>query len=82
MEEQLVYTTPPVQYEKFKTKGFATPSGKVEFFSEKFQRAGYDPIPRFKEREVDPFIREKFPLDGTSRKPGTYSHTKHRNIQR
>lgn len=79
-EKQIVYTTPPVQYEKFKTKGFGTPSGKVEFFSEKFQKAGYDPIPTFKERKVDPRIRERFPLDGTGRKVGTYSHTKYRNI--
>jgi len=80
VEKQIVYTTPPVQYEKFKTKGFGTPSGKAEFFSEKFQKAGYDPMPTFRERKVDPLIREKFPLDGTSRKPGTYSHTKYRNI--
>ena len=79
-EKQIVYTTPPVQYEKFKTKGFGTPSGKVEFFSEKYQKAGYDLMPTFRERKEDPVIREKFPLDGTSRKPGTYSHTKYRNI--
>ena len=79
-ERQIVYTTPPVQYEKFKTNGFKTPSGKVEFFSERFQKAGYHPMPTFRGRDVDPGIREKFPLDGTSRKPGIYSHTKQRNI--
>ena len=79
-EKQIVYTTPPVQYEKFKTEGFGTPSGKVEFFSERFENAGYDPMPTFREREINPAMREKFPLDGTSRKPGIYSHTKYRNI--
>jgi len=79
-EKQIVYTTPPVQYEKFKTEGFGTPSGKVEFFSERFEKAGYDPLPCFRGREISPAVREKFPLDGTSRKPGVYSHTKYRNI--
>jgi anaerobic selenocysteine-containing dehydrogenase len=77
---QIVYTTPPIQYEKFKAKGFGTPSGKVEFFSEKFKKLGYDPIPTFRERKEDPVLKEKFPLKGTSRKPGTYTHSKYRNI--
>ncbi|MEI9479390.1 MAG: molybdopterin-dependent oxidoreductase [Deltaproteobacteria bacterium] len=79
-EKQVVYTTPPVQYEKFRTKKLATPSGKVELFSKKFEKAGYDAIPLFKERKQDRAVTDKFPLNGTSRKPGIYSHTKHRNI--
>ena len=79
-EQEIVYTTAPVAYEKFKTKKLLTPSGKVEFFSEKFQKAGYDPMPTFREIEEDKVIKQKFPLSGTSRKPGIYSHTKHRNI--
>jgi anaerobic selenocysteine-containing dehydrogenase len=79
-EQEIVYTTPPVAYEKFKTKKLLTPSGKVEFFSEKFRKAGYDPIPTFREIEEDKVIKQKFPLSGTSRKPGIYSHTKQRNI--
>lgn len=79
-EKGIVYTTPPVEYEKFKTKKLLTPSGKVEFFSERFQKAGYDPMPTYIERKEEMVIREKFPLNGTSRKPGIYSHTKHRNI--
>ena len=39
-EKQVVYTTSPVQYEKFRTKKLATPSGRVELFSEKFEKAG------------------------------------------
>jgi len=79
-EQEIVYTTPPVAYEKFKTKDLLTPSGKVEFFSEGFRKAGYDPMPTFREREEEKMIRQKFPLYGTSRKPGIYSHTKQRNI--
>jgi anaerobic selenocysteine-containing dehydrogenase len=79
-EKEIVYTTPPVEYEKFKTQKLLTPSGKVEFFSERFRKAGYDPMPTYIERKEERVIREKFPLNGTSRKPGIYSHTKHRNI--
>jgi anaerobic selenocysteine-containing dehydrogenase len=79
-EQEIVYTTPPVAYEKFKTKKLLTPSGKVEFFSERFQKTGYHSMPTFREREEKKTVREKFPLCGTSRKPGIYSHTKHRNI--
>jgi anaerobic selenocysteine-containing dehydrogenase len=79
-EKQIVYTTPPVRYEKFKTQKLGTPSGKVEFFSERFQKAGYDPMPTFRERKDDPGLKGRFPLDGTCRKPGIYTHTQFRNI--
>jgi len=79
-EQEIVYTTPPVTYEKFKTKEFLTPSGKVEFISERFRKAGYDPMPTFREEKEEKINRQKFPLQGTSRKPGIYSHTKQRNI--
>ena len=79
-EKQIVYTTPPVEYEKFRTKRFATPSGKVQLFSEKFEKEGYDLLPTFKERREEKSVKEQFPLYGTSRKPGLYSHTKQRNI--
>jgi anaerobic selenocysteine-containing dehydrogenase len=32
-------------YEKHRTDGFPTPSGKVELFSERLEAAGYDPVP-------------------------------------
>jgi len=79
-ENQIVYTTVPVEYEKFRTKKLLTPSGKVEFFSERYQEAGYDPIPTFVEKKEERATREKFPLNGTSRKPGIYNHTKFRNV--
>jgi anaerobic selenocysteine-containing dehydrogenase len=34
-----------LRYEKHKTSGFATPSGKVELFSERLRRNGQPPIP-------------------------------------
>jgi anaerobic selenocysteine-containing dehydrogenase len=35
----------PLAFEKFRTQGFATPSGKVEFFSERLDRAGHLAVP-------------------------------------
>jgi len=35
----------PLAFEKYRTQGFATPSGKVEFFSERLDKAGHLPVP-------------------------------------
>ncbi len=35
-------------------KLFKTPSGKIEFASERFARNGYDPLPRYEPPEVEP----------------------------
>lgn len=34
-----------LQFEKHRSKGFATPSGKVEFYSKRLQDAGHPPVP-------------------------------------
>ena len=36
-EEQIVYATPALQYRKYVSTGFKTPSGKVEFYSQRFE---------------------------------------------
>jgi anaerobic selenocysteine-containing dehydrogenase len=57
-------TMPP--YGKYKKKGFATPSGKMEFSSTVLMEAGLDPLPRFQEPKLSPQstpeVAEKFPL--------------------
>jgi anaerobic selenocysteine-containing dehydrogenase len=35
----------PLEFEKYRTHGFATPSGKVEFFSPRLHQAGHLPLP-------------------------------------
>ncbi len=35
----------PLEFEKHKTDGFATPSGKIEFYSERLAQAGHPPVP-------------------------------------
>jgi anaerobic selenocysteine-containing dehydrogenase len=35
------------KYEKYKTRRFGTPSGKVEFYSKRLRKHGYSPVPYF-----------------------------------
>lgn len=53
-------------YEKYKTAGFATPSGKMEFTSTILEEAGLDPLPRFREPGLGPYsapeTAKDFPL--------------------
>lgn len=35
----------PVAFKKYRTRGFDTPSGKVEFFSKRMKDAGHPPVP-------------------------------------
>jgi anaerobic selenocysteine-containing dehydrogenase len=77
-EEHLIYVTPPVRYRKYREKGFATPSGRVEFVSKKYQEVGYSPLPLHKEPGETP--NSDYPLLGTTRRPGAYVHTQFRNL--
>ena len=43
-----LYAPEPV-YMKYREKGFATPSGKVELYSKLLDEAGHDPLPAFRE---------------------------------
>jgi anaerobic selenocysteine-containing dehydrogenase len=85
-EEQIVYATPPVQYRKYVSRGFNTPSRKVEFYSKLFEAKGYSPIPSY----ADPtgeipsqrIVSERsFSLLGTSRRPSSFVHTKLKNLK-
>ncbi len=85
-KEQIVYATPPIQYEKHKEKGFDTPSGKFEFYSESFKECGYSPIPSYTEpgggstgEKVT--AKKKFSLLGSSYRPAQFVHTKLKNIE-
>jgi anaerobic selenocysteine-containing dehydrogenase len=57
---------PEREYSKFKERGFATSSGKVELYSSVLEELGYPPLPQYvgpTENEVDhPELAEKFPL--------------------
>jgi anaerobic selenocysteine-containing dehydrogenase len=85
-QQPVIYTTPPVQHKKYLKNGFNTPSGKVEIYSQKLRDHGYPPLPQYKDLDAgfadQPALLEKYPLIGTSRKPGGYVHTRFRNIPR
>lgn len=53
-------------WKKYETEGFATPSGKVELYSEKLARKGFDPLPSYHEPMQSPVstpkLANKYPL--------------------
>ena len=64
--------------------GFATPSRKVEVFSEPLQAAGQAPLPDYVEPAIGPLSRTDlaadFPLVLTSAKSLHYCHSQHRGL--
>lgn len=82
-QKSAVYVTPPAEYRKYLRDGFRTPSGKVEFYSEKAKSHGYEPLPVHREPPESlvskPHLATKYPLVGTTRRSGAYVHTRFRN---
>ncbi len=65
-------------------RGFATPSRKVELYSQTFLDHGYAPLPDFQEPQIGPTARpdlaSRFPLILTSAKPTLFCQTQHRAL--
>jgi anaerobic selenocysteine-containing dehydrogenase len=63
------------------SSGFATPSRKVEFFSQTFLDHGYSPLPDFEEPQIGPVTRPelaaRFPLILTGAKSPLFCQTQH-----
>jgi anaerobic selenocysteine-containing dehydrogenase len=61
--------------------GFATPSRKVEFYSQTFHDHGYAPLPDFEEPQIGPVARpdltSRFPLILTGAKSPLFCQTQH-----
>jgi anaerobic selenocysteine-containing dehydrogenase len=72
------------QYRKYQTNGFATPSRRVELYSQTFLDHGYAPLPDFEEPEIGPFARPdlaaRYPLILTCAKPAVFCQTQHRAL--
>lgn len=64
--------------------GFATPSKRVEFYSETLLAHGYDPVPGFVEPSMGPVSRpefaDAFPLVLTDTKSNHYIHSQYRHV--
>ncbi len=65
-------------------RGFGTPSGLVELYSEAFTDAGQAPLPEFQEPAISPRSRPdlaaEFPLVLTCAKPLRFCESQHRNV--
>jgi anaerobic selenocysteine-containing dehydrogenase len=66
--------------------GFATPTRKVEVYSEQLLQRGQAPLPDFIEPALGPYssggVAERFPLVLTCAKTATFCHSQHRNLPR
>lgn len=70
---------------KYEAEGFGTPSGKVEIYSAKLERHGYDPLPVYRERPETsspaPGIVARYPLVlTTGARTLGYLHSRFRNV--
>lgn len=74
-----------VKYQKYKEKGFSTPTGKFELYSTQLEKWGYDPLPRFREAPESPVstpeVYNDYPyiLITGRRLPGFF-HTENRQV--
>jgi anaerobic selenocysteine-containing dehydrogenase len=73
-----------INYRKYATGGFNTPSGKVELYSEQLKEMGIDPLPTYEEPQNTPLsasdLLKEYPLVLTDYKNPFYYHASHRNI--
>jgi len=64
------------RFKKYKKDGFKTPSGKVELYSERMEKFGYDPLPTYYECGDSavslPHLSERYPLYLTTRRVQNY----------
>jgi anaerobic selenocysteine-containing dehydrogenase len=75
----------PDMYKKYEANGFMTPSKKVEIYSERLEKLGYDPLPVYNEPAESPVSRpdlaKNYPLVLiTGSKLEMYTHSMMRNI--
>lgn len=72
-------------YQKYKERGFSTPTGKVELYSTVLEKWGYDPLPKYTEIPESPVSKpellDRFPyiLNAGLRTP-TFFHSANRMI--
>lgn len=56
----------PMQYRKYETSGFKTPTGKIELYATQLERLGYAPLPSYQEVPESPLstpdVASQYPL--------------------
>jgi len=73
------------EYRKYEKEGFKTSSGKVEIYSEKLKKLGYDPLPVYNEPDESPAskpdLAKEYPLIlTTGARVLEYVHSRFRSI--
>ncbi|MFC1910503.1 molybdopterin-dependent oxidoreductase [Chloroflexota bacterium] len=72
------------KYRFYEDKGFDTPSGKVELFSERLEKWGFDPLPIYHEPPETPYsapeMAGEYPLIFTNWKSTLYQHSQGKQI--
>jgi len=72
------------EYRQYEREGFATPSKKVELFSQRLEQWGFDPLPRYHELPETPYsepkVGDEFPFVLVSKKRDCYRHSGGRQI--
>jgi anaerobic selenocysteine-containing dehydrogenase len=74
-------------YDEYKKRGFPTPSGKVELYSEELEKMGYDPLPTYQEPRESPIstpeLATEYPLVlTTGAREKEYWHSQQRNLSK
>jgi anaerobic selenocysteine-containing dehydrogenase len=83
--KKMEYIRGELKYEKYKEKGFSTPTGKFELYSTLLEKWDYDPLPRFREPPESPYstpeLFQKYPyiLITGRRQPGFF-HSENRQL--
>jgi len=57
------HLAPPVEYQRYKKVGFATPTGKLELYSTILEKLGYDPLPYYQEPSESPISTPELALE-------------------
>jgi anaerobic selenocysteine-containing dehydrogenase len=72
------------EHKGYEKKGFNTPSGKVEIYSQQLKDWGYGPLPSYRDLpespESSPDLLKEYPLIFTSAKDPYYFHSAYRNV--
>jgi len=81
----VIYDT--IKYRQYEQKGFNTPSGKVELYSETLEKLGHDPMPTYSEPGEStistPDLAKEYPLIlTTGARIDRYLHSQLRDIPR
>ena len=75
----------PLEFEKYRTQGFATPSGKVEFFSPRLEKGGHLPVPFMDGNTENPIsfadtLGEGAMVGISGERTNRFTHTQFHNI--